>query len=66
MSFLSGSAYEDAGKVAAASARQAAALQQQRYDQVSALYQPVLETGNKARDRYATAVGLNGTEAQAK
>jgi hypothetical protein len=66
MSFLTGSAYEDAGKVAAASARQAAALQQQRYDQVAALYQPVLETGDKARTTYATAVGLNGGEAQAK
>jgi hypothetical protein len=66
MSFLTGSAYEDAGKVAAAAAKQAAALQQARYDQVSALYQPVIETGNKARDTYATATGLNGTDAQAK
>lgn len=64
MSFLTGSAYEKAGQIAAAAAKEAAALQQARYDQVSALYQPVIETGNKARDTYATAVGLNGTSAQ--
>jgi hypothetical protein len=66
MSFLTGSAYEEAGKTAAAAARQAAALQQQRYTQVGALYQPIIETGNKARDTYATAVGLNGAAAQAQ
>lgn len=53
-----------AGNKAAKAAKQAARLQQQRYEEIKGMGQPYLDAGTDALDLYRTSVGLNGAQAQ--
>lgn len=53
-----------AGNKAAKAAKQAARLQQQRYEEIKGMGQPYLDAGADALDLYRTSVGLNGAQAQ--
>ena len=49
---------------AANAAKQAAALQQQRYNEAMSYATPYITSGTNALNQYNTALGLNGTDAQ--
>lgn len=53
-----------AGNKAAKAAKQAARLQQQRYEEIRGMGQPYLDAGSDALDMYRASVGLNGIDAQ--
>jgi hypothetical protein len=64
-SYFAGNAYEGAGKIAAASAREARAQQQAQLDKLYGIAKPGIDAGNRAVEQLETATGLNGAQQQA-
>jgi hypothetical protein len=61
---FSGNAAEEGAKQQAAAMREAAELQQQRYEQNVGFEQPYMQAGGNALQLYSNFLGLNGTGAQ--